>query len=207
MLAIAQPGLDLPEYVLAGLKRHGASVRPAAPSEVDAVVPGRALPALAITPGPRPFDRGPIDAIYVTRLQRERLTEGQGAAGLPPVDSAFLAAPGLERAVVMHPLPRTSEIDPAIDSDPRAAYFRQAAAGVPVRMALLSWALGKLPRAADAGAPNPRSRRPPAAGPRRNVCSERTCISVREPSTAAAEWFEAADGTVRCVYCETPVSG
>jgi aspartate carbamoyltransferase catalytic subunit len=40
-------------------------------------------------------------------------------------------------AIVMHPLPRVDEIDPAIDDDPRAAYFRQARNGLHVRMALL----------------------------------------------------------------------
>jgi aspartate carbamoyltransferase catalytic subunit len=37
----------------------------------------------------------------------------------------------------MHPLPRVGEIDPAVDQDPRAAYFRQAQNGLVVRMALL----------------------------------------------------------------------
>jgi len=45
------------------------------------------------------------------------------------------------RAIVMHPLPRLDEIDPAVDSDPRAAYFRQARNGVQVRMALLDMVL------------------------------------------------------------------
>ena len=40
-------------------------------------------------------------------------------------------------SIVMHPLPRVDEIDPAVDSDPRAAYFRQARNGVQIRMALL----------------------------------------------------------------------
>ena len=38
----------------------------------------------------------------------------------------------------MHPLPRTVEIDPAVDADPRARYFEQAKNGLFVRMALLS---------------------------------------------------------------------
>ena len=42
-----------------------------------------------------------------------------------------------EHSVVMHPLPRVDEIDPAVDGDPRAAYFRQAHNGLYVRMALL----------------------------------------------------------------------
>lgn len=40
-------------------------------------------------------------------------------------------------AVVMHPLPRLDEITTEVDSDPRAAYFRQARNGLYVRMALL----------------------------------------------------------------------
>ena len=37
----------------------------------------------------------------------------------------------------MHPLPRNNEIEPSIDGDPRAAYFRQMEHGLYVRMALL----------------------------------------------------------------------
>jgi aspartate carbamoyltransferase catalytic subunit len=44
--------------------------------------------------------------------------------------------------IVMHPLPRVDEISPEVDSDPRAAYFRQAQNGVFVRMALLHQMLG-----------------------------------------------------------------
>ena len=47
------------------------------------------------------------------------------------------------RMVVMHPLPRVFEISPDFDTDPRAAYFRQAEAGMYVRMALLAIVLGK----------------------------------------------------------------
>jgi aspartate carbamoyltransferase catalytic subunit len=38
----------------------------------------------------------------------------------------------------MHPLPRSVEIDPTVDRDPRAAYFRQSQNGLFVRMALLT---------------------------------------------------------------------
>ena len=44
--------------------------------------------------------------------------------------------------IVMHPLPRVNEIAVEIDSDPRAAYFRQARYGMFVRMALLMKILG-----------------------------------------------------------------
>jgi aspartate carbamoyltransferase catalytic subunit len=41
-------------------------------------------------------------------------------------------------AIVLHPLPRTVELDPAVDDDPRARYFQQATNGLFVRMALLT---------------------------------------------------------------------
>ena len=44
----------------------------------------------------------------------------------------------------MHPLPRVGEIDKSVDSTPHAAYFEQAANGIPVRKALLALVLGKL---------------------------------------------------------------
>jgi aspartate carbamoyltransferase catalytic subunit len=37
----------------------------------------------------------------------------------------------------MHPLPRVTEITSEVDAEKRAAYFRQAANGLYVRMALL----------------------------------------------------------------------
>lgn len=47
------------------------------------------------------------------------------------------------KMVVMHPLPRVFEISTEFDTDPRAAYFRQAENGVYVRMALLAMVLGR----------------------------------------------------------------
>ena len=46
------------------------------------------------------------------------------------------------KMIVMHPLPRVDEISPDVDSDPRAAYFRQMKNGMFVRMAILSLILG-----------------------------------------------------------------
>ena len=42
----------------------------------------------------------------------------------------------------MHPLPRVDELAYELDADPRSMYFKQAARGVPVRMALISLLLG-----------------------------------------------------------------
>jgi carbamoyl-phosphate synthase/aspartate carbamoyltransferase/dihydroorotase len=47
------------------------------------------------------------------------------------------------KMIVMHPLPRLDEISTSFDSDPRAAYFRQAENGLYIRMALLTIILSK----------------------------------------------------------------
>lgn len=49
-----------------------------------------------------------------------------------------------QNSIVMHPLPRVNELDPEIDSNPKAVYFRQARNGLYVREALLALVLGRL---------------------------------------------------------------
>ena len=44
-------------------------------------------------------------------------------------------------ALILHPLPRTAELDRSVDDDPRALYFRQARNGLFVRMAILTMLL------------------------------------------------------------------
>ena len=84
------------------------------------------------------------DVIYQTRIQKERFgdrtTEYEQARGKYIVDRSVMDCIQ-DHAVVMHPLPRVDEIDPAVDADPRAAYFRQAHNGLYVRMALLKMIL------------------------------------------------------------------
>ena len=84
------------------------------------------------------------DVLYVTRIQRERFPDAEEynrVVGTYQVDMELLkhAKPEL---IIMHPLPRVVEIDPAVDQTPHALYFKQAFNGVPVRMALLSLILG-----------------------------------------------------------------
>ena len=86
---------------------------------------------------------GDVDVVYQTRVQRERFTD---PAEFEEANSAFRIDARLMQqlrpnAVLMHPLPRVDEIAAEVDSDPRAAYFRQAANGVTIRMALLDWLL------------------------------------------------------------------
>jgi aspartate carbamoyltransferase catalytic subunit len=86
---------------------------------------------------------GGLDVFYQTRIQAERFespADYERYRGVYVVDPALMRRLP-EHAILMHPLPRTGEIDPAVDSDPRAAYFRQARNGVPVRMATLLWAI------------------------------------------------------------------
>ncbi|HEY4845698.1 MAG TPA: aspartate carbamoyltransferase [Candidatus Dormibacteraeota bacterium] len=85
-----------------------------------------------------------LDVLYQTRIQAERFEspeEYERYRGVYVV-TADLMRQLPEEAIVMHPLPRVAEIDPVVDADPRAAYFRQARNGLWVRMAVLDWALG-----------------------------------------------------------------
>lgn len=84
-----------------------------------------------------------VDAVYMTRVQKERFGDDLAAyqaARIYTFTPELLAAlPAHAR--ILHPLPRVDEIAPTVDTDPRAAYFRQAHNGMFVRMALLEWAL------------------------------------------------------------------
>jgi len=84
------------------------------------------------------------DVLYVTRVQKERFTGPDGMEQYKKAQGAYVITPDLlkrlnakEKMIVMHPLPRVGEIDPALDSDPRAAYFREMRYGMIMRMALL----------------------------------------------------------------------
>jgi aspartate carbamoyltransferase catalytic subunit len=84
-----------------------------------------------------------IDVVYQTRVQKERFTdpaEYELARSAIRIDTALMQLLPAS-AIVMHPLPRVDEIAPEVDADPRAAYFRQAANGVAIRMALLEMLL------------------------------------------------------------------
>ena len=80
-----------------------------------------------------------VDVVYQTRIQKERFTDPDAYAAVKGIYKIDSRALGLMRkyAIVMHPLPRVDEIDPEVDADPRAAYFRQAHNGLQIRMALL----------------------------------------------------------------------
>jgi len=87
-----------------------------------------------------------VDALYVTRLQKERqaptVEEQELKKGYPVVDKKLLKGKEFKKTLVMHPLPRVDEMTHEMDADPRSMYFKQAAYGMPVRMALLALLLG-----------------------------------------------------------------
>ena len=85
-----------------------------------------------------------LDALYVTRMQSEWDQRGESK----DIDLSKYTF-GKEQldtlkpdAIVMHPLPRGSEIEPLVDSDPRAMYWRQERNGMWMRVAVLIKLLG-----------------------------------------------------------------
>lgn len=78
-----------------------------------------------------------VDVVYQTRIDTSR-PELQHIDRTPfNIDMNVLQRMKYN-SIIMHPLPRSIEISPAVDADPRAAYFRQSQNGLYVRMALLS---------------------------------------------------------------------
>jgi aspartate carbamoyltransferase catalytic subunit len=84
---------------------------------------------------------GEVDVVYQTRIRPERVTDARGLARFA-INSAVLRKMKSD-AMILHPLPRTVELDKTVDDDPRALYFRQAVNGLYVRMALLTMLLDK----------------------------------------------------------------
>ncbi len=80
-----------------------------------------------------------LDILYMTRVQRERFFNEEDYLRLK--DSYILTPEKLAGAKadlsILHPLPRVNEISVAVDSDPRAAYFKQVRYGRYIRMALM----------------------------------------------------------------------
>jgi aspartate carbamoyltransferase catalytic subunit len=78
-----------------------------------------------------------VDVVYQTRIDKERLGEKNMDLSVYNIDAAGMQKMKYD-SIIMHPLPRSVEIDREVDMDKRAAYFRQAQNGLYVRMALLT---------------------------------------------------------------------
>jgi aspartate carbamoyltransferase catalytic subunit len=155
-----------------------------------------------------------IDAVYVTRFQKERWAEEDRP--YLKIDAQFMKDAKYSDASVMHPLPRVGELDIGLDTDRRAVYFQQAAYGVPIRMALITLLLNlrknkSLQNFSDGFAkPNHAIyTQPSGLGIQ---CVNENCISrdVSEQQYAANKFYivrspHAQECRLRCVYCETDV--
>ena len=225
ILFCSSPGLEVPEHVVKKLTtEYGGELKRY--EALDQAVKGGLLPldAIYITPSsPHQLAMMPdisiqvelktgVDALYVTRLQTERLSataEGQGLKeDYPVVDKKLLKKKEFKKTLIMHPLPRVDELAYEVDADPRSMYFKQAARGVPVRMALIALLLGtkeiSIPREEDSFIQKidyPIYRRD--FGVR---CSNPRCVSIQETETKYIKpEFKVVDReplTLRCVYCE-----
>lgn len=122
MTLVSPKQLQMPDVIKKDLKKQGASIGET--TKIEDVL-------------------GDIDVLYVTRIQKERFpdpAEYQKVAGIYRVTEELLEkAP--DNLIVMHPMPRVDEIDPAVDKTRFARYFEQSFYGVPVRMALLAMAM------------------------------------------------------------------
>ena len=120
----APPSLSIPEYILEYCKDNGVTTKIC--NDLNEACKG-------------------AQVLYVTRIQKERFeTEEayESVKGSYVVDKEFMATAPKDM-IVLHPLPRVDEISTEVDSDPRAAYFRQMENGMFVRMALLALVMGK----------------------------------------------------------------
>ncbi|MEZ5989830.1 MAG: aspartate carbamoyltransferase catalytic subunit [Planctomycetota bacterium] len=204
------PGLELPGHVLERLQRDfGSEIQRADLGDLPGI--GKGKDAIYVTPS-RPHQQTlftrlsaqqieRIDAIYMTRSQRER-QEGGGSEDYVTLGPEQLAEKRFQETSVLHPLPRVGEISYELDRDKRAVYFRQAAFGVPIRMALLAFLLGKI----DLGKARPP--KPTAQGTYRCDeglrCPNASCITNREGRRYLVPEFRILRDVppmLACAYC------
>jgi len=224
ILFCASPGLEVPEHVIkkliteygGELERYQASeqVAKGGLASPDAIYITSSSPhQLAMMPNVNiQFElKTGVDALYVTRPQKERFatTEQALKKDYPVVDKKLLKEKEFKKTLIMHPLPRVDELAYELDADPRSMYFKQAAWGVPIRMALISLLLGE--REVDI----PKRKEPPLFQGIEYPIYKRefgvNCPNPRCVSTQASERkylqpeFKIVDRkplTLRCIYCE-----
>jgi aspartate carbamoyltransferase catalytic subunit len=215
------PGLEVPSHVIEKLvTEYGGEIeRPDTSAQADreGLLP---LDAIYITPGsPHQLAMMPVslqvelregvDALYVTRAQKERFTGAEEGpeTRYPVVDKKMLREKGFKETLIMHPLPRVDELACELDSDPRSMYFKQAALGVPVRMAIIALLLGakETPPLKEAET-LPRVDYPTYQRGFGVRCPNPRCVSVQKTETKYLNpQFKIVNHrplTLRCVYCE-----
>lgn len=93
------------------------------------------------------------DILYITRVQKERfldMLEFERVKNIYTLKNEMLddSKPNLK---ILHPLPRVNEIDPDVDTNPKAYYFQQAQNGMYVRQAIVSKVLSQAPQPPEGG--------------------------------------------------------
>ncbi|MFH1520100.1 MAG: aspartate carbamoyltransferase [Candidatus Micrarchaeota archaeon] len=83
------------------------------------------------------------DVLYVCRIQQERFADPYEAKRV--TEKFTIKKENLKGAkedlIILHPLPKINEIEVSIDQMKQAKYFEQAHYGIPVRQAVLEYAL------------------------------------------------------------------
>ena len=151
-----------------------------------------------------------IDALYVTRPQKERFATAEEGEELkdkyPVVDKRLLKGKAFKKTLIMHPLPRVDELAYEVDADPRSMYFKQAARGVPVRMALIALLLGAKEVSIPPAVPLPTVDYPIYSRPFGSRCPNPKCVSVQATEIKYLKpEFKIVNRkplTLRCIYCE-----
>jgi aspartate carbamoyltransferase catalytic subunit len=209
IVCVPQRGFELPDYVVQRLReelgvepvRADASRLGDLAAQSDAVYMTPQKPhQLSLFTDARGLSLRRVDAVYMTRPQTERHPKGGTIERYVQLGKHELSAEPLRDAVVMHPLPRRDEISSDIDSDPRSIYFKQAARGVPVRMAILARLTGALRSAAESEPARPCDYPVRLGG---NPCPNPTCIARTEARHVAPMYRIASlfPLRARCAYC------
>ena len=223
ILFCPSPGLEVPEHILQKLvTEYGGDVERLAPPKQTNKERLFPLDAVYTTPtNPHQLAMIPdvslavelktgVDALYVTRPQKERFTTAENEElekKYLVVDKKLLEDKAFRKTLVMHPLPRIDELAYDLDADPRSQYFKQAAHGVPVRMALLALLLG----AENTAVPRNNSKQVGINYPvcRQDLdlkCPNTRCVSIQKTETKYLKpEFKIVNRdplTLRCTYCE-----
>ncbi|HEB13586.1 MAG TPA: aspartate carbamoyltransferase catalytic subunit [candidate division CPR3 bacterium] len=228
---ISVPGnnLEIPEYVEKRLtSEYGLEVKKTKQSDIKNLLGDMPIDAIYMTPSQshqlafafassldmelrvrmKVFDKliPHVDALYLTRIQRERFATpkefSQAKKTYPVVDKAVLRLPKFQKAIVMHPLPRLDELPYEIDKDKRSLYFQQARYGVPVRMALIAALLGV--KEVKTSQIPPRYKYKEYRNLNAFKCSNKKCASVIE-AVFAKPSFSIISYTplvLRCNFCD-----
>lgn len=221
ILFCPSPGLEVPEHVIQKLiNEYGGELERYIP---DVHKKGSLFPLNAIYTTPNsPHQlammagldidmelKSGVDALYVTRPQKERFSadEQTRKSEYPVVDKKLLTGKSFKKTMVMHPLPRVDELAYELDSDPRSMYFKQAAQGVPVRMALIALLLGAKELPVTEENIQTKSVTYPIYRRESGIkCSNPKCVSVQPTETKYLKpEFKIVNFkpfTMRCTYCE-----